>query len=121
MDDCEDFVMVTPDGSSYNIDESKHPDQLTAVSHYVDTASGPLRNVSLEIHDHPELRYKETHAHDVLTRFMADQAGWTVTRSAYGIATAFVAVYDSGRDGAVASFNAEYGRIHLAVCCAVLL
>ncbi|KAI5370007.1 Putative peptidase M20, xaa-Arg dipeptidase, bacterial exopeptidase dimerization [Septoria linicola] len=42
---------------------------------------------------------------------MEQQPGWHVTRSAYQIDTAFVAVFDSGRPGPVVSFNAEYDAL----------
>lgn len=77
----EDFVMV---------DEMKKDGFLDGISQIVDALSAELREVSLEIHDHPELKYKEHHAHEVLTKYMQRQPGWHVTCSAYGIATAFV-------------------------------
>lgn len=109
--------MVDSKGGSYDVEENENenPDHLAPISQHVERWSAALRRVSLEIHDHPELRYKETHAHDVLTRFVAAQAGWTLTPSAYGIETAFVAVFDSGRKGPVASFNAEYGNFRTAM------
>ena len=76
--------------------QAKHP-HLGKISDHIDELSAGLRDVSLKIHDHPELAYKETFAHDTITNFMSKQAGWTVTRSAYDIKTAFVAVYDSGK------------------------
>ena len=85
------------------------PDYLDSVARYIDSVSSSLRAISLEIHDHPELQYKEYHAHRVLTEFLEKQQGWQVTPSAYGIQTAFVAVYDSGTKGPTVSFNAEYG------------
>lgn len=89
-------------------------DEFTeTISSFVDALSPQLRRISLEIHDHPELRYKEVHAHEVLTGFIEQQSqrgkSWSVTPSAYGIGTAFVAVFDSGKEGPVVSFNAEYG------------
>ena len=69
----------------------------------VDSIHDELRTISLEIHDHPELQYKEFHAHEVLTKYMSSKSGWKVTPSAYDIKTAFVAVYDSGKKGPVAS------------------
>lgn len=82
---------------------------LETISAFIDTISPVLRPINLEIHDNPELGYKEHHAHKVLTEFMSTQKGWTVTPHAYGIETAFIAVYDSGKKGPVVSFNAEYG------------
>lgn len=84
---------------------------LSSISDSVDALSSGLRKVSLEIHDHPELGYKEFHAHEVLTKYLNQQKGWKVTPSAYGIETAFVAVYDSGKTGPVVSFNAEYDAL----------
>lgn len=87
------------------------PDYLSEISDIVDDLSSGLRKLSLDVHDHPELQYKEYHAHKVITKYLKDQSGWTVTPSAYGIETAFVAVYDSGKEGAVVSFNVEYGTL----------
>jgi hypothetical protein len=86
-------------------------DYLDDVSKAIEDLSADLRTISLEIHDNPELQFKEFHAHDVLTKYMQDQEGWVVTPSAYGIKTAFVACYDTGRKGSVVSFNAEYGAL----------
>lgn len=72
-----------------------------------------MRKLSLAIHDNPELSFKEFIAHKTLTTFLSTRKGWKVTPSAYGIETAFVAVYDSGRKGSVISYNAEYGKSSL--------
>lgn len=89
------------------------------ISQCIDSLSTSLRHISLEIHDHPEVRNKEFRAHEVLTNFMRRRPDqhWEVTPSAYGIGTAFVAVFDSGRVGPTVSFNAEYGTSR----CALLL
>ncbi|WAO86207.1 Peptidase M20 domain-containing protein 2 [Fusarium falciforme] len=86
---------------------------LKDVSKYVDSINPELWPINKEIHDNPELQYEEVKAHKILTDFMADQDGWKVTRSAYNISTAFVAVYegDGDGDGPVVSFNAEYDAL----------
>ena len=86
------------------------PAFLDDISAAVDDLAASFWPINKTIHDNPELAYEEHHAHHVLTRFMAAQDGWRVTRSAYGIDTAWVAVYDSGRRGPVVSFNAEMGE-----------
>lgn len=108
--------LPTPNEDEYIIIPNPHPSPmpsndktLSALSATIESLSPDLRHISLSIHDHPELQFKEFHAHEVLTSYLSEQAGWTVTPSAYGIETAFVAVYDTGREGAVVSFNAEYG------------
>lgn len=117
----DDWIMIdysdvsnTLAGATLNDKTTSEPQPLlefaSIISDHVDRLSTSLRKASLEIHDNPELRYKEFRAHDILTSLVEQQgSGWEVTRSAYGIATAFVAVYDSGRKGPVVSFNAEYG------------
>ncbi|KAG9068980.1 hypothetical protein KI688_009870 [Linnemannia hyalina] len=58
----------------------------------IDKANSDLRDLSLKIHSHPELGYKEFYAHKTVTDFMAER-GFHVTRHACGIETAFVAEY----------------------------
>lgn len=82
---------------------------LDFVSLYIDSISEILRVISLKIHDNPELNFEEFIAHETLTKFMKTRKGWKVTPSAYGIKTAFTAVYDTGKKGPVISYNAEYG------------
>lgn len=83
---------------------------LDFVSSYIDSISETLRPISLKIHDNPELNFEEFIAHETLTKFMKTRKGWEVTPSAYGIKTAFIAVYDTGKKGPVISYNAEYGK-----------
>lgn len=87
-------------------------DYMSLISGHIDSLSPLLRHLSLTIHDNPEVRNKEFIAHEAITKFISSQQGqeWEVTPSAYGIATAFVAVLDGGRPGPVVSFNAEYGE-----------
>ncbi|KAK3674784.1 hypothetical protein LTR78_005506 [Recurvomyces mirabilis] len=103
----DDFVMVEHDPP----ESSTGPDYLDAIGSTINSLSDDLRTISLAIHDRPELQYKEYHAHRVLTEYVTQVEGWQVTPSAYDIDTAFVAVYDSGRQGATVSFNAEYDAL----------
>jgi hypothetical protein len=105
------YVLVDSIQDESEISHDMAKDFLDDVSKAIEDLSADLRRVSLEIHDNPELQYKEFHAHDVLTKYMQDQEGWDVTPSAYGIKTAFVACYDTGKKGPVVSFNAEYGAL----------
>jgi metal-dependent amidase/aminoacylase/carboxypeptidase family protein len=101
-----DFVMIESTDIP-NVAASK--DYLKVIDEHIESLNDDLRHISLAIHDNPELQYKEYHAHKVLTEYLKKQ-DWKVTPSAYGIETAFVAVYDTGKKGPVVSFNAEYGR-----------
>ncbi|KAK2012344.1 amidohydrolase [Colletotrichum eremochloae] len=108
-EDADDFVLVShadahplpPAGPASS------PEYLDEISAIVDDLAESLWPVNKTIHDNPELGYHEVVAHDTLTAFMRTQPGWKVTPSAYGMKTAWVAVWDSGRKGPVVSFNAE--------------
>ncbi|QPH02652.1 hypothetical protein C2857_006866 [Epichloe festucae Fl1] len=82
-------------------------DVLRDIDHFVNALSSSLWPLNCLLHDNPELAYNEYRAHDALTRFMKSQEGWHVTCSAYGMETAWVAVFSSGRPGPAVSFNAE--------------
>ncbi|CAN8098530.1 unnamed protein product [Discula destructiva] len=88
-------------------DRSSFPPYLGEISSYVDEMADSLWMVNKTIHDHPELGFEEVIAHHTLTKFLGAQEGWNVTPSAYGMDTAWVAVYDSGKQGPVVSFNVE--------------
>lgn len=61
----------------------------------IDEASGRLRELSLEIHSHPEVNFEERVAHGALTSFL-EHDGFAVERGAFGLETAFRAVAGSG-------------------------
>ncbi len=74
----------------------------------IDSVSTDLRALSLEIHDNPELNFEEHHAHMVLTEFL-EKHGFSVERSAYGLATAFCAKV--GEDGPKIALLSEYDAL----------
>ncbi|KAL7784080.1 hypothetical protein V8C37DRAFT_396418 [Trichoderma ceciliae] len=80
---------------------------LDSISQAVNNLSEVFWPINKRIHDNPERGFKEFIAHDALTKLMKCQSGWAVTPSAYGMDTAWVAVFDTGRRGPVVSFNAE--------------
>ena len=104
----DDFVVISHEDTH---EASKHgaPSLLGDIGEVVDGLSEELWPVNKKIHDNPELGFKEFIAHETLTTLMRSKAGWKVTPSAYGMATAWVAVFDTGRRGPVVSFNAEMG------------
>ncbi len=101
----EDFLIVCHDAPTY----------LRDIDTFVDGLSDDLWVVNKQIHDNPELGYKEHKAHALLTEFMKARSGWKVAPSAYGLETAWVAVHDSGEKGPVVSFNVEMGNNALLV------
>ncbi|KAK5740905.1 hypothetical protein LTR17_004259 [Elasticomyces elasticus] len=107
IDGDDSYILIDSNAEAM----SANKDFLEAIGNEIDSLSGDMRTISLEIHDHPELQFKEFHAHKVLTEYLSKQAGWAVTPSAYNIATAFVAVYDTGKKGPVVSYNAEYDAL----------
>jgi hypothetical protein len=86
------------------------PNGFTAgIDDVVESLRDSLWPLNIFIHTNPELAFEEHKAHDALTKHMQLHENWQVTRSAYGLATAWVAVYDSRKPGPVVSFNAEMG------------
>ncbi|MCZ2111421.1 MAG: M20 family metallopeptidase [Dehalococcoidia bacterium] len=61
----------------------------------IDAASPSLRELSLDIHAHPELSFEEHHAHRVLTSYLGE-AGFEVECGAFEMPTAFRATFGSG-------------------------
>lgn len=61
--------------------------------------------------DHPELGFKEFHAHDALTAFMEKQ-GFQVTKN-YLLETAWLATYTHGTGGRTVGVNSEVCTSHL--------
>ncbi|KAF9906002.1 hypothetical protein BX616_000853 [Lobosporangium transversale] len=64
----------------------------------IDNADASLRQLSIQIHDHPELGYEEHFAHKTLTDYL-EQQGFQVTRQACDISTAFIAEYENQGSG----------------------
>lgn len=112
----DDFVLVQPEPPTISRpapvtpNMNSTPDYISSISKCIDEWSSTLRPISLKIHDNPELNYKEHVAHATLVAFFQSLKGWEVVPKAYGINTAFIAMFDSGRKGPVVSFNAEYGK-----------
>ncbi|TGJ78734.1 hypothetical protein E0Z10_g10029 [Xylaria hypoxylon] len=105
MAQLEDFVFINhEDATEIQPIAAGH---LHEISDFIDSITEELWGVNKMIHDNPELGYEEFIAHETLTKFMSSRGGWKVTPSAYGLATAWVAVFDSGKKGPVVSFNVE--------------
>jgi hypothetical protein len=93
-----------------NAERHGKEDHLAEMDHFIDSLQDSLWPLNTFIHEDPELAFEEYKAHDALTTYMQSRQGWQVTKSAYGLKTAWVAVYDSGKPGPVVSFNAEMGE-----------
>ena len=106
--EVDGFVVVSTNADPC-ICPAAEPKLLKAISEAAAEVGKEFWPINIKIHDNPELGYKEYIAHEALTSFMRRQPGWKVTPSAYGLKTAWVAVFDSGTKGAVVSFNAEMG------------
>ncbi|KAB8277162.1 hypothetical protein BDV30DRAFT_234963 [Aspergillus minisclerotigenes] len=81
---------------------------LDVIVHAIGAHDKELQLINEQIHKNPELAFEEFKAHDNITTLLED-LGFSVTKHAYGLATAFVAEYGSG--GRVVAFNAEYDAL----------
>ncbi|KAJ6588326.1 hypothetical protein B0H19DRAFT_1205843 [Mycena capillaripes] len=80
-------------------------DILETIEQTIKSLDGELRELSMDIHDHPELGYEEHYAHDVLTAFMGKH-GFKVTKH-YHLETAWLATYANGTGGRTIGINSE--------------
>ncbi|KAJ8596035.1 hypothetical protein M405DRAFT_871522 [Rhizopogon salebrosus TDB-379] len=85
--------------------EVYRPDILAVVDVTIDSLSTDLRVLSLDIHDHPEIKFEERYAHDAYTSFL-EKCGFEVTRHHF-LETAWVATYTHGKGGRVLGVNSE--------------
>lgn len=110
MNPDSDYVIVSIGTDEGHKNVGDLPPHLSDIEALIDNNAQLLWALNTFIHDNPELAYRERKAHHALTHFIrARDEGWHVTPSAYGIDTAWIAVYDSGKPGPVVSFNVEMG------------
>jgi hypothetical protein len=105
-----EYVLISRNNWPSNHDIQKNSSKyLSEIDGYIESLQDTLWPLNKSIHDEPELAFKEYKTHNELTNFMRLQEGWVVTHHAYGIETAWRAIFDTGRDGPTVSFNAEMG------------
>ncbi|KAL7914187.1 hypothetical protein GGI35DRAFT_490479 [Trichoderma velutinum] len=78
------------------------------ISASIDAVHSPLWDLSQTIYKNPELGFKETIAHDAITKLLAEE-GFTVKPHAYGLTTSFEAEFGSG--GRLVIYCAEYDAL----------
>ncbi|KAI0090619.1 hypothetical protein BDY19DRAFT_722729 [Irpex rosettiformis] len=81
------------------------PDVFAIIEKRIAELDEELRKLSLDIHDHPELKYEEHRTHDVLVNFLTDH-GWDVTPH-YLLETAWVGKFTHGTGGRTLGINSE--------------
>jgi amidohydrolase len=69
-----------------------------------------FRDIAIKIGRQPELGHQEYFASGLLTDMLA-RAGFQVEKGVLGLETAFLAVYDTGKPGAVVAFLCEYDAL----------
>ncbi|KAJ1028383.1 hypothetical protein NDA16_001550 [Ustilago loliicola] len=68
-----------------------------------------LRELSLDMHDHPEIMWEEHRTHDLFVKYFQGKQGWKVTPHAYEQETAFKVVFShkADKDSRVIGFQSE--------------
>ncbi|KAG1164916.1 hypothetical protein G6F36_013627 [Rhizopus arrhizus] len=69
-----------------------------------------LREISLKIHDDPELGDQEHHAYALLTNYL-EKNGFKITYKAAGLETAFMAEFSNSHSGRRVGFCCEYDAL----------
>lgn len=86
-------------------DNVYRPEVLSTIEETMKRLDSKLRELSLDIHSHPEIMFKEEYAHDVLTKFMSDH-GFEVEKH-YTLPTAWRATFEHGKGGRTIGVNSE--------------
>ncbi|KAF9494346.1 hypothetical protein BDN71DRAFT_1449074 [Pleurotus eryngii] len=81
------------------------PDILKSLEKTIADMDSELRELSLDIHAHPELGFEERYAHDIMTAFM-EKHGFEITRNLH-LDTAWKAVFAHGQGGRTIGINSE--------------
>ncbi|KAJ3976449.1 hypothetical protein EV361DRAFT_838284 [Lentinula raphanica] len=76
------------------------------VNNVLDRLDPELNQLSLDIHDHPEIAFQEKYARDTLTAFM-HRHGFDITSGYLGLETAWKAEFSYGNGGKVIGINSE--------------
>ncbi|KAI0050284.1 hypothetical protein FA95DRAFT_1603641 [Auriscalpium vulgare] len=94
-----------PYGNSIDSLDIYKPEIYETITKEIVVESSKLRELSLDIHSHPELKFQEIHAHDALTNFLLNR-GWDVKRH-HLLDTAWVATFEHGVGGKTLGINSE--------------
>lgn len=86
-------------------DDVYRPEVLETIELTVKSLDEDLRKLSLDIHEHPEIMFKEHYAHDTLTKFMENH-GFAIKKH-YKLPTAWRATFTHGKGGRVLGVNSE--------------
>ncbi|KAA1469040.1 amidohydrolase [Dentipellis sp. KUC8613] len=89
-----------------DVKELQSPEVIRTIEEKLEELDPQLRELSLKIHDHPELNFQEKFAHDLLTTFMSTH-GFKVTPHYLGLDTAWRAEASHGTGGRVLGVNSE--------------
>ncbi|KZT38074.1 hypothetical protein SISSUDRAFT_784019 [Sistotremastrum suecicum HHB10207 ss-3] len=105
---CQEILkMGRPPSYEHDVQTLWRPEVLDTIKKAVDGLSDELRELSLKIHDHPEIMFEEKFAHDTLTAFM-EKHGFEVTRHYLGMETAWRASFTHSKGhGRVIGVNSE--------------
>ncbi|KAI9252442.1 hypothetical protein BY458DRAFT_522994 [Sporodiniella umbellata] len=86
----------------------------TEVTHTIEKTiqkhSEELRDISLKIHENPELGNREFKAFELLTNYL-ERFGFRVTRGVVSLKTAFIAEYTNGKPGRRIGLCSEYDAL----------
>ncbi|KAI9276684.1 hypothetical protein BDA99DRAFT_493876 [Phascolomyces articulosus] len=80
------------------------------ITQAIDNINDELRDISLKIHDRPELPNHEFEAHALLTDYL-EKKGFAVSRTVAGLKTAFLAEYANSSEGRRVGFCSEYDAL----------
>lgn len=83
---------------------------VTTMNKIIDNYAKQLIQLSLMLHKHPEMAFEEVKASRWLTEFLKHE-GFEITENVGGLETAFIASYDTKKEGPHLAYIAEYDAL----------
>ncbi len=83
----------------------------------IERLDGELRQLSLDMHDHPEIMWEEHKTHDLFVKYFSQKKGWKVTPHAFDQETAWQAVFShkADKNSRVIGFQSELDALQESV------
>ncbi|CAG8710372.1 1680_t:CDS:2, partial [Racocetra persica] len=109
--DTELLLLMKQNTKTFNSNNERTSKFADTALRAIEDISEELHDISIKIHENPELAYEEKYAHKLLVNYLQEK-GFKVTPNAFGLETAFVAEFQSkAGKGRVVSFNSEYDAL----------
>ncbi|SNX82839.1 related to amidohydrolase [Melanopsichium pennsylvanicum] len=85
-------VRYTQGNADSKLSDVMH-DVAKSIENEIEKLDKELRELSIDMHDHPEIMWEERRTHDLFVKYFSGKKGWKVTPHAYDQETAFEVIF----------------------------